>query len=152
MTTKDILTSEEYYLTIGRLVAAGIIETPPSMYDLMACLSNDPDMAGDAGPRVTPNLDERREGRGFTYHCANGYEVSVQWGEGCYSDVRHKQGPCDSPNAEVAVINPTGAMVMLQKFDQVLGWQSPQQVLAVINKAETCPDWPSKWPTFDDEE
>ena len=78
MATKDILTSEEYYLTIERLVAAGIIETPPSMYDLMACLSNDPDMAGE----VTPNLDERREGRGFTYHCANGYEVSVQWGEG----------------------------------------------------------------------
>lgn len=86
--------------------------------------------------------------RGFWMTFANGYKVSVQYGYGNYSDNRDfqvwKDGVPDfweSSSAEVAVLSPSDEFVDLRSCDQVVGWQSPEEVLRIMTWAanQGCP-------------
>ena len=78
--------------------------------------------------------------KGFQMTFANGYTVSVQWGPGNYTDDRSQD--CDPKHsqqwvrmlAEVAAWDRSGKWVHLGENDDVLGFQSPSEVLAVMNK------------------
>jgi hypothetical protein len=78
---------------------------------------------------------------GFHIHLPNGYRVSVQWGGGTYSDNHDSWDfsdvPMSSSTAEVAVINPAGDLIEtpFNQHDTVIGWQSPEQVLKIIQWA-----------------
>lgn len=83
--------------------------------------------------------------KGFHMEFENGWTVSVQWGPGNYCDHHKtwseevdlsKQKEWPSTTAEVAVFDPTGAMTMFSNFETVQGWQTPDQVAALI--AETA--------------
>mgnify|MGYP003346433659 CR=1 FL=1 len=70
---------------------------------------------------------------GFHMTFANGYSVSVQFGSGNYCE------NCDgkethSKNAEVAAWDADDKWIKLDEHDDVLGWQSPDQVLAIMNR------------------
>jgi hypothetical protein len=79
-------------------------------------------------------------GHGFRMTFANGWAVSVQWGEGYYCelywaarevDPKHASGGSDtseSHDAEVAIIDPKGS------FEVVEGYRTPDQVAATIEK------------------
>jgi hypothetical protein len=80
---------------------------------------------------------------GFQIVFENGYEVSVQFTKGHYCNNRGDQNnhpmtcgithTCN--NAEVAVFDPNGQIVALESENQrELGWQSPAQVLDLMNK------------------
>lgn len=113
----------------------------PSMIDLLNKLREQ--KTGTVG------LNERRHllGRGFHYKCTNKWTVSIQWHDASYCSIRWQGNdePCDSPDAEVAVFNADGNMVCLDEVESVLGWQSPDKVLALIDKVETSPDWDTVW-------
>jgi hypothetical protein len=95
------------------------------------------------GPDVIP---EGEQGftitghKGFRMAFSSGYEISVQWGFGNYRDGREMgtfnserfHDYFSSPNAEVAVFNPSGNMVQIQECDQVAGWVSPDAVGKLI--------------------
>lgn len=84
-------------------------------------------------------------GKGVHIAFANGYKVSVQWGPGNYCD--HHHAPFDrmrteacgaegSTTAEVAVFDPRGEFVQpdipeWDSGDDVCGWRTPEQVLAI---------------------
>lgn len=73
----------------------------------------------------------RAQPDGFAITFANGWTVSVRHGKWHYCNNRIGQSDGRScPNAEVAVINPDGKFV----GDDVLGWQSPDQVAAIITE------------------
>lgn len=92
-------------------------------------------------------------GCGFRYKLASGYTVSVQFGGGNYctnysqSIVTRHTKDASSPNAEVAVIDPRGNLVMgwphCADNDTVMGYLSPDQVLDVLVWAQKRPpiDW-----------
>ena len=62
----------------------------------------------------------------------NGYKISVVGGgKGLYGDGKK--------TFEVAVFDRTGEMIMLSENDQVLGWQTMDQVNEVIKKFDTEP-------------
>ena len=81
--------------------------------------------------------------RGFWMTFANGYRISVQFGYGNYCDNQDWSGETwdavpdywESPNAEVAVFNPSGEFVDLHDYDQVIGHQSPEEVLRIMTWA-----------------
>ena len=107
------------------------------MYELMTYLKG-----------RTGRLERDPSGLGFTYHCTNGYTVHVGWSPLNYCAARGnllQDGgsldwqPRDSPDAEVHVERPNGSTAWLSTFDQVLGWQSPFQVLTVIDNVESYP-------------
>lgn len=78
--------------------------------------------------------------KGFAMTFANGYTVSVQWGGGNYCDNRSlpfrgvDAAVPASKTAEVAVWNADGEWVALTDHDDVIGYQTPEQVAAIIAK------------------
>ena len=76
---------------------------------------------------------------GFQIDLDNGYTVSVQFSKYHYCSSRHGEDTgsyytLQCTDAEVAVIDRDGKFVNLGESDDVLGWQSVSQVLAIINK------------------
>ena len=76
---------------------------------------------------------------GFQIDLDNGYTVSVQFSAFHHCSNRHKEENRDEysslecNNAEVAVIDPDGEFVNLHEHDDVLGYQSVSEVIALIN-------------------
>lgn len=72
--------------------------------------------------------------KGFSITFANGHTVSVQFGEGNYCSNRHipnvpdEQGLVKSKTAEVIALDGSDFMGSSE------GWQTPDQVLAFMNK------------------
>lgn len=80
------------------------------------------------------------ENKGFQITFENGWTVSVQFGHMNYCDNQdilasfdHEEGQT-SPNAEIAAFDHRGWYRDDSMTDDVIGWQSPAQVLAFINK------------------
>lgn len=75
-------------------------------------------------------------GKGFHITFANGYSVSVQFGKGNYCERRGRMDEVDShacKNAEVAAWDKDGKWYKLpDSNDDVIGWQTPEQVLAIL--------------------
>ena len=76
-------------------------------------------------------------GTGFQMTFANGWTVSVQFGPGNYCDKRdlRTQPPADphtATTAEVAVLDPKGRFHKIGENDDVLGWQSADDVARII--------------------
>ena len=70
---------------------------------------------------------------------ANGYTISVQWGVGNYCSNRLAEPvgvDCESATAEVAVWDAAGVFLKLGEYDDVIGWQTPDDVSRLI--AETA--------------
>ena len=85
-------------------------------------------------------------GKGFHMTFPNGVTVSVQFGSGNYCDNRWKFAEeftkneiLGCPNAEVAVWDRDGNWILREYnpelSDDVDGWQTPEQVLALLNWA-----------------
>lgn len=62
---------------------------------------------------------------------ANGYTLSIVVGDGTYSDGNFNDG---FTSAEVAAWDADGNWVKLSVGDDVIGWQSPDDVLALMNR------------------
>ncbi|CAN7172835.1 hypothetical protein [Brevundimonas sp. LjRoot202] len=82
--------------------------------------------------------------KGFHVTFENGWTVSVQFGRGNYSgNYDHTGAYADpvpaSPTAEVAAWPNGGEMIALGDGDTVLGWQTPEQVLALMNDIAARP-------------
>lgn len=94
--------------------------------------------------------------KGFTITFANGNKISVQWGPMNYCEPTHPQGrsaPHDEPmkndfwkaeTVEVAAFDKDGNWHNFFGHDQVIGWQTPEQVLEFMNfvannKLDTSP-------------
>lgn len=90
-------------------------------------------------------------GKGFQMTFPNGYTVSVQFGPGNYCDRNNSRfdepaqaiengsvfGAWDADTAEVAIMDSNGSFVRLDGWmDDVIGWQSPTDVLQIIQKAK----------------
>jgi hypothetical protein len=79
-------------------------------------------------------------GRGFHMTFANGYTISVQFGEGNYCTNRYGNDGDKSANAEVAAWSDCGGeWVKLGENDDVIGWQTPDQVLAIMTRIANLP-------------
>ena len=79
-------------------------------------------------------------GKGFQITFANGYTVSVQFGHGNYCDNRYGKDGAGSANAEVAAFKTYGGeWVKLSDHDDVIGYQTPDQVLAIMAMIATLP-------------
>lgn len=86
-------------------------------------------------------------GKGFHITFENGHTVSVQFGGGNYSsnyDIkigssRNGQPVPASATAEVAAWDSTGKWVKLGDGDDVVGYQTPAEVLAILNKIAALP-------------
>jgi len=77
--------------------------------------------------------------KGFQMTFANGYTISVQFGNGNYCDnhdygeiVSFEQPVPPSRNAEVAVWDKDGHWVQLSGHDDVIGYQTPDDIAAII--------------------
>lgn len=89
-------------------------------------------------------------GKGFHVTFANGWTVSVQWGPGNYAEHHMARGGDDytdrerrcgkqgSATAEVACWPRDGHLVNLGD-DTVRGWQTPEQVLALMVEVAGLP-------------
>ena len=94
--------------------------------------------------------------KGFQMTFPNGYTVSVMFGAGNYCEHRYNQdvepilgatvpvwGRHSSEDAEVAVLGPDDNFVLgwpgCPESDQVRGWVTPAEVLAVMNWAAAQP-------------
>jgi hypothetical protein len=86
---------------------------------------------------------EITRGTGFKVTFENGWTVSVQFGSFNYCDKSSfdlkgivpeppKDGFWLSPTAEVAVLKPDGRFARISDCDEVMGWQTPEQVLALM--------------------
>jgi hypothetical protein len=78
------------------------------------------------------------QGKGFHITFENGYTVSVQFGYGNYCDnrdveIKNENGVI-SNDAECAAWNKNGDWVKLDEYDNVKGYMSPKEVLALMNK------------------
>tara|TARA_R110002020_G_scaffold470874_1_gene697120 strand:- start:63 stop:374 length:312 start_codon:yes stop_codon:yes gene_type:complete len=78
---------------------------------------------GQTKPRIIGNKD----GQGFCITFENGWAISIQWHRGAYCD--HKNG-----NAEVAVFDPSEEFFPLTFHDDVLGWQTPDEIAELISQ------------------
>ena len=80
------------------------------------------------------------DNKGFQVKFDNGYTVSVQFGPGNYgsnynADFMSNMGkPQNAATAETALLDPDGNFVPY-KDDDVQGYQSPADVLALMNYA-----------------
>ena len=80
---------------------------------------------------------------GYSMTFENGYTVSVRWSSGHYINGRLGAGrvmedmATDSVDAEVAVIDAAGKFLEtpFNEYDTVIGWQSPNQVLKIMEWA-----------------
>lgn len=91
------------------------------------------------------------DAKGFHVTFENGWTVSVQFGRGNYCDNRDWRGPNpDDPSsvvfaqapksrtAEVAAWDANGKWLSFES-DDVEGWQSPAQVLELLNRVAGLP-------------
>ena len=81
----------------------------------------------------------RIQDTGFQLDLHNGYTISVQIGGFHHCSNRHGEDTGDyyilqCSNAEVAVIDSDGEFISLEEKDDVLGYQSVSEVIALINK------------------
>ena len=81
----------------------------------------------------------RVQENGFQIEMANGYTVSVQFGEHHYCASRHgvrrdSWSGLQCSDAEVAVMDSDGNFVSFSDGEDVKGWQSVSEVIALINK------------------
>ena len=67
----------------------------------------------------------------FSMKFANGYTVSLAMGDGIYSSGNQDDG---YSSVEVAAWDADGNWVQLGDNDTVVGWQTPEEVLAIMNK------------------
>jgi len=67
----------------------------------------------------------------FAMTFANGYTVSLAMGDGIYSNGDREDG---FTSVEVAAWDADGEWIKLSDNDDVIGWQSPEEVLAIMNK------------------
>jgi len=67
----------------------------------------------------------------FAMTFANGYSVSVAMGDGTYSNGTMEDG---FSSVEVAAWDADGEWIKLSDNDDVIGWQTPEEVLAIMNK------------------
>ena len=68
----------------------------------------------------------------FSMKFANGYTVSLAMGNGIYSNGNQYDG---YSSVEVAAWDAEGNWIQLgDNNDDVIGWQSPEEVLAIMNK------------------
>jgi hypothetical protein len=80
------------------------------------------------------------DNKGFSITLDNGYTVSVQFGPGNYSSnynlsmLDNIGKPMTAGLAETALLDPNGNFVSY-KDDDVQGYQTPQDVLALLNYA-----------------
>ena len=77
---------------------------------------------------------------GFGLTLENGYTVSVQFGSGNYCSGRERDERGTGSrcrNAEIAVLDPNGEFVALQDHDDVMGYQTVSQLIAIINKFDS---------------
>ncbi len=77
-------------------------------------------------------------GKGFRIQFNNGFTLSVQWGPGNYCEKQNEDMRApdkvefwDSSDAEIAVIDETGAFISLGE-DTVKGWVTADEVAEVI--------------------
>ena len=80
-------------------------------------------------------------GKGFQITFPNKWTISVQFGPFNYRDDRSLYVPyattydsMQSVNAEVAVWDGNGIWKQLGDNDDVIGWQSPEEVLKLMNE------------------
>tara|TARA_R110000782_G_scaffold267329_1_gene362683 strand:- start:29 stop:340 length:312 start_codon:yes stop_codon:yes gene_type:complete len=80
-------------------------------------------------------------GKGFQITFPNNWTISVQFGPFNYRDDRSLYVPyattydsMQSVNAEVAVWDGNGIWKQLGDNDDVIGWQSPEEVLKLMNE------------------
>ena len=82
------------------------------------------------------------DNKGFSITFDNGYTVSVQFGSGNYSSnynlnmLENMGKPMTAGLAETALLDPNGDFVAY-KDDDVQGYQTPQDVLELLNYAST---------------
>jgi hypothetical protein len=82
--------------------------------------------------KVSSQKFTNRTMNNFSMTFPNGYTVSLAMGEGMYStDSANSEG---FSAVEVAAWNKDGEWVKLGDNDDVIGWQSPEEVLAIMNK------------------
>jgi hypothetical protein len=67
----------------------------------------------------------------FSMKFANGYTVSLAMGDGIYSSGNQDDG---YSSVEVAAWDADGKWIKLSDNDDVIGWQSAEEVLAIMNK------------------
>ena len=67
----------------------------------------------------------------FSMKFANGYTVSLAMGDGIYSSGNQDDG---YSSVEVAAWDAEGNWIQLGDNNDVIGWQSPEEVLAIMNK------------------
>lgn len=99
----------------------------------------------ESGFSITQDFHpEHATGKGFQITFANGWTVSVQFGPGNYADNHGESfsdlGPKDgrkSSRAETAFIAPQGTLQPFPDGDTVQGYQTPEQVLALMMKVAT---------------
>ena len=80
---------------------------------------------------VRMNKFDTKAAGNFAMTFANGYTVSVAMGDGIYSVGNSEDG---FTTAEVAAWDSNGNWVQLGDNDDVVGWQTPEEVLAIMNK------------------
>ena len=80
--------------------------------------------------KVSVDKFTNRTKSNFSMKFANGYTVSLAMGEGMYSTAGDKGFTA----VEVGAWDSDGTWVKLDDNNDVIGWQSPAQVLAIMNK------------------
>ena len=83
------------------------------------------------------------ENKGVQITFDNGWTISVQWGKGNYCDRRFsmetEQGIVECKNAEVAVWDADGVWLPMSDGDDVIGWQTPDDIAALIARVSAFP-------------
>jgi hypothetical protein len=69
---------------------------------------------------------------GFRITCENGYSISVQFGLGNYCSNRSGDSNTSS-DAEIAVLDGNGEFVALSEYDDVVGYQSVNDFVRILN-------------------
>ena len=67
----------------------------------------------------------------FSMKFANGYTVSLAVGDSVYSTGNREDG---FSSGEVGAWDAEGNWIQLGDNNDVIGWQSPEQILAIMNK------------------
>ena len=84
------------------------------------------------------------DGRGFHMTFENGCTISVQFGPGNYTDPAVRKLPLEAPRgefcwkanlAEVAIFLPNGEFYRIDEMDDVVGWQTVEDVCKWIDVA-----------------
>lgn len=91
-----------------------------------------------------PNAEVQptKGGNGVHVVFANGWVVSIQWGPGTYSSnhraisLEFPWPEMDASVAEIAAWHKDGSMITWPDGDTVQGWESWDEVQAVLDKAE----------------